>query len=71
MNAIWNLFAAFANLAASLNGLAGVIDGASGRLRQQLGIDGEPANVIDHLPSAVESEHAINGTAKRKTRAGT
>lgn len=35
MNAIRNVFSALANLTASINGLAAIIDGASNRLRRQ------------------------------------
>jgi hypothetical protein len=41
MNAIGNVFNAFSNLAASVNALASVIDLATGRLRQQLALDGD------------------------------
>lgn len=50
MNAIRSVFAALGNLAASINGLAGVIDVASGRLRQQLALDGESAPILEHQP---------------------
>jgi hypothetical protein len=39
---------AFANLAGSINALAAVIDAATGRLRQQLALDG--GEVLDHEP---------------------
>lgn len=55
MNAIRNVFAAFANLAASLNALAGVIDQATGRLKQQLAF--EPAEVpivLEHQASPAQ-----------------
>jgi hypothetical protein len=42
------LTAAFGNLSASVNALAAVIDAATGRLRQQLALDG--VEVIDHEP---------------------
>jgi hypothetical protein len=48
MNAIRSVFAALGNLAASINGLASVLDVASGRLRQQLALDGEPAPILEH-----------------------
>ena len=47
MNAIRNVFNAFSNLAASVNALAGVIDVATGRLRQQLALDSDPL-VLPH-----------------------
>ena len=52
MQAIRSLFSAFANLAAAINALAGVVDSATGKLRQQLALD-EPAalphgEVLDH-----------------------
>ena len=50
MNAIRSVFAALTNLAASVNALAAVIDAASGRLRQQLALDGETAPILDHQP---------------------
>ena len=50
MNAIRNVFNAFTNLAASINGLASVLDVATGRLRQQLALDGEPAPILEHQP---------------------
>jgi hypothetical protein len=68
MQSIRNLFSAFANVAASLNALAGVIDAATGRLRQQLAAEGiDPAHVIDNQPASEEA----NGTGrKRKATAG-
>jgi hypothetical protein len=47
MNAIRNLITAFANLTASVNALAGVIDLTSGRLRQSLALD-EAAPALPH-----------------------
>jgi hypothetical protein len=47
VNAIRSVFLAFANLAASVNALAQVIDAATGRLRQQLAFE-EPRQVIEH-----------------------
>ena len=71
MNAIRSVFIALANLAASINGLAGVIDVASGRLRQQLALDGEPAPILEYQP-ALDGEHVgTNGAGKgRKAKAG-
>lgn len=67
MNAIRSVFAAFTNLAASLNALAGVIDSASGRLRQQLAGDEAPpalthGEVIDAAP--IPATDANTPTAK-------
>lgn len=53
MNAIRQLFAAFANLAASVNALAGIIDHTSGRIRQQL----------DHEPAALANGEVIDNAA--------
>ena len=66
MNEIRNVFNAFSNLAASVNALAGVIDLATGRLRQQLALDGETPPVLDHQPAEAPDATA-NGT-KRKAR---
>jgi hypothetical protein len=72
MNAIKNLWTALANLASSINGLAAVLDTASGRLRQQLALDGDAApiaeTVLDHRPAGDNPEHIGNGKA-RKARA--
>jgi len=74
MNAIRNVFAAFANLAASINSLASIIDTASGRLRQQLALDVEPAPVLEHQANgATESTEAnsvseINSTSNGRRR---
>jgi hypothetical protein len=68
MNAIRNVFNAFSNLAASVNALAGVIDLATGRLGQQLTLDGDTPPVLDHQP-AEEPDPTANATAtKRKAR---
>jgi hypothetical protein len=68
MKAIRNVFNAFSNLAAGVNALAGVIDLATGRLRQQLALDGETPPVLDHQP-AEEPDATANGTVtKRKAR---
>ena len=48
MNALRNLWNAFANLANAINGLALVVDTASGRLRQSLALDG--VEVLEHTP---------------------
>lgn len=68
MNAIRSVFAAFTNLAASVNALAGVIDAATGRLRQQLALDEAPpalthgGQVLDAAP--IPAEDASTPTAK-------
>ncbi|HEY7157036.1 MAG TPA: hypothetical protein VH575_23910 [Gemmataceae bacterium] len=68
MNAIRSVFAAFTNLAASVNALAGVIDVAAGRLRQHLALDGDMPRAFDYQP-AEEPDATANGTAtKRKAR---
>jgi hypothetical protein len=67
VNAIRNVFNAFSNLAASVNALAGVIDLATGRLRQQLALDGDPL-VLPHDDSMGHTEETIagsNGSTKR------
>jgi hypothetical protein len=66
MQSIRNVFAAFANLAASLNALASVVDVATGRLRQSLALD-EPAllppgDVIDAEPEPATARR--NGRTK-------
>jgi hypothetical protein len=48
MNSIRSVFAALGNLAASINGLASVLDVATGRLRQQLALDGETTPILEH-----------------------
>jgi hypothetical protein len=60
MNAIRSVFAAFTNLAASINALASVIDLATDRLRQQLALDSEPL-VLPHDSDTTSS----NGSTKR------
>ena len=64
MNAIRNVFTALSNLAASINALAGVLDGASNWFRQQLNYEPSPpalphGEVIDAAPEG-------NGTVKGK-----
>ncbi|MHB1425095.1 MAG: hypothetical protein ACYC3I_18140 [Gemmataceae bacterium] len=54
MQAIRSVFAVFGNLAASVNALAGVLDTATGRLRQQLAFDGEPTPILEHQPAEPE-----------------
>lgn len=73
MNAIRNLFAAFTNLAASLNSLASVIDVTTGRLRQQLAIDEAHAlpsgEIIDvaGIPATDGNTPTAKGRNGRKT----
>jgi hypothetical protein len=55
MNAIRSVFAALGNLAASINGLASVIDVATGRLRQQLALDYDP-HVLPHNGEVINSD---------------
>ena len=55
MNAIRNVFNAFTNLAASINALASVIDLATGRLRQQLALDYDPA-VLPHNGEVIDGD---------------
>jgi hypothetical protein len=50
MNSIRSVFTALANLAASINGLASVLDVATGRIRQQLAFDGDTGPVLEHQP---------------------
>jgi hypothetical protein len=62
MRSIGNLFTAFANLAASVKALAGVIDVATGRLRQQLALDDAvPALRHSDVLDAEEPPH-LNAT---------
>jgi hypothetical protein len=71
MRSIARLFAAFGTLADSVLSLAGVIDAAAGRLRQQLDGDAAPIAeaVLDHRPVNDSAEHAgVNGKG-RKARA--
>ena len=70
MNAIKNVFAALANVAASLNALASVVDCATGKLRQQLALD-EPAalthgEVIDNNPAPDGNMPTAKGRNGRK-----
>jgi hypothetical protein len=69
MKAVGNVFTALSNLAASINALAGVLDGASNRLRHQL--DHEPSlpalphgEVIDAAP---EGNGAVKGKRGKAT----
>lgn len=64
MNAIRNVFNAFSNLAASVNALASVIDVATGRLRQQLALDGDPL-ILPHDGDTAAETTSSNGSNKR------
>ena len=55
MNAIRSVFAALGNLAASINGMASVLDVATGRLRQQLALDYDPA-VLPHNGEVIDTD---------------
>jgi hypothetical protein len=63
MNSIRSVFAALGNLAASINGLASVIDVASGRLRQQLALDYDPP-ILPHNGKVIDTD----GTPPAKGR---
>ncbi len=65
MNAIRSVFAAFTNLAASVNALAGIIDAASGRLRQQLALDDMPA-ALPHVGEVIDGESSPSTNRRRK-----
>ncbi len=64
MNALRSVFAALANLAASVNSLAVVIDAATGRLRQQLAEGDAPAP----LPHNAEVEGAEGNPSTNRRR---
>jgi hypothetical protein len=68
MRSISKLFAAFGTLADSLLALASVVDGATGRLRQQLAV--EAVEVIEHQPANVEgpSEPAEPASSAKRGR---
>ncbi|HEY7157931.1 MAG TPA: hypothetical protein VH575_28495 [Gemmataceae bacterium] len=71
MNAIRNVFKALSNLAASVNALASVIDLATGRLRQQLALDGDPLVMahdggMGHTESAIPSSNGSNKRGRSK-----
>jgi len=54
MRSIARLFSAFGTLAESILSLSGVLDAATGRLRQQLALDEAAATVLDHQPAGGE-----------------
>lgn len=58
MNAIRNVFSAFANLAASINGLAAVVDAVSAKVRV--------AVALEEMPPALPGE-VIDGTVPGDT----
>jgi hypothetical protein len=68
MRSIGKLFSAFATLADSILALASVVDGATGRLRQQLALDGP--EVLEHQPAGVEAspEPTEPATSKRSRK---
>lgn len=72
MRSIGKLFTAFATLADSVLSLASVVDAATAKLRQQLALEYDPPQVLDHQPANdAEEAPAVNGTGKgKKARAG-
>lgn len=63
MNALRNLWTAFANLAGALNALAELVNGTAVRLREHL--DHEPT--VPALPhEVIDNETASNGAGKRR-----
>lgn len=66
MNAIRSVFVALSNLASSINGLANVLDVATGRLRQQLALDGESAPILEHHSPTDDKETQIAKGKKAK-----
>lgn len=71
MNAIRNVFTAFANLAASINGLAAVVDSVSAKVRQAAALEDATAAAVPALPGEVidndtadTSSHGSNGHGK-------
>jgi hypothetical protein len=69
MQSIRNVFAAFANLAASLNALASVVDTATGRLRQSLALDETPAMLPGDVIDAEPEPAATRRNGRTKTTA--
>lgn len=64
--AIRNVFTAFANLAASINALAHVIQTATTKLEMQIGAaDNQETHVLEHEPAAVG-----NGRRRKQRREG-
>ncbi len=69
MNAIRSVFTAFANLAASVNALAAVIDAAAGKLRQNLSLSlDETAAALPHNGEVLDAEG--DGTSSSTKRNG-
>ncbi len=62
MRSISRLFGAVGTLADSLLALASVLDVATGKLRQQLVLDG--VEVIEHNPAEIEEQPAKRGKSK-------
>jgi hypothetical protein len=67
MSAIRNVFNAFSNLAASVNALASVIDVATGRLRQQLALDYDPA-VLPHNGAVIDGDDTTPAKGRKANR---
>ncbi|HWG47711.1 MAG TPA: hypothetical protein VN688_33410 [Gemmataceae bacterium] len=65
MNAIRFVFTAFSNLATSLNALAGVVDIATGRLRQQLALDAP--EVIEHQADTTAEDSTSAKPARKRS----
>jgi hypothetical protein len=73
MFGLGKLTTAFSNLAASINGLAAVVDAASGKLRQHLALEDHAAPlapvVIEHTPAPAEpaaaEESSVNGRRRK------
>jgi hypothetical protein len=68
MNAIRSVFAAFTNLAASINALASVIDATTGRLRHTLTLE-DAGHVIEHSPATV-SPGTVDADSTPTTKRG-
>jgi hypothetical protein len=70
MNAIRSIFAAFTNLAASVNALASVIDGAAAKLRMQLAAESDPPALRRGEVEGAEAETTLAANGKgRKAKA--
>ncbi len=67
MNAIRNLFAAFTNLSASINGLAALIDSAGMRLRSHLALEESPeASNLEHNSDVFDPAENRPSAGKRR-----
>jgi hypothetical protein len=64
------LFAAIANLTASMESLALSVTEANTNFRQNLGLDAQPVDQPAQLEHAGEAEAETNGPTKRKARRG-